>query len=206
MYQVMWAFYVFAFVCIISKIPYSEHIIPKKSTAENGTGIKQYSLKITKYLCVGVPYSRSKLHHCKTVLRRNKPAVLNISITVPEVLTYIWLTVKLHYKFQTYQPLLIDLEKEACEYLAKHPFNPIDEYIYNIFAKTLPQVVSPCPHGNRTYTAMWWLQERYTPSSMPAGDYRLDVKFFGWNNITLFYLEVYFSARRKGIIGSMIEW
>uniref|UniRef100_A0A182JKP2 Uncharacterized protein n=1 Tax=Anopheles atroparvus TaxID=41427 RepID=A0A182JKP2_ANOAO len=56
-----------------------------------------------------MPYKGSNVAYCKTILRRNKPIV-------PEVLKYIWVTVKLYYKFKTYQPFLIDMEQEGCQY------------------------------------------------------------------------------------------
>ena len=59
---------------------------------------------------------------------------------------------------------------------------------------------------NRTYDIVWWLEERHTPRSIPAGEYRLDMKFVAIDNVTLFASETYFTARRNGILRSMIEW
>ncbi|XP_035776442.1 uncharacterized protein LOC118458258 [Anopheles albimanus] len=197
---------------------------------------KAYTIKITKYLCVGTPYQRSTLHYCKTVLQRNRPAKLNVSLSVQETLNYVWVTVKLYYKFKTFQPLLIDMEQEGCEYVRNRPIIPLTDYIYDIFKKTVPDLSTPCPHGvsisyivpsyyqcgnvwisvdelleidsrqNRTYTIVWWFEERYTPKSMPAGDYRVDVQFIAQDNVLLFALEAYFAVRRKGVLGSMLEW
>ena len=59
---------------------------------------------------------------------------------------------------------------------------------------------------NKTYNIVWWLEERYTPKSIPAGDYRLDIQFFAHDNVKLFALETYITVRRAGVIASMIEW
>ncbi|EGK96821.1 AGAP013484-PA [Anopheles gambiae str. PEST] len=176
------------------------------SVARNTTSIKPYSLKITKYLCVGMPYKRTSVPYCKTVLRRNHPAVLNVSVVAPETLNWIWVKVKLFYKFSSYQPFLIDMEQEACEYVKNRPIIPLTDYVYEIMQKTAPELAHPCPHGNTTYNIVWWLEERYTPKSIPAGDYRLDIQFFAHDKVTLFAVETYFTVRRAGVIASMLEW
>ncbi|XP_041765416.1 uncharacterized protein LOC121590093 [Anopheles merus] len=176
------------------------------SVARNTTSLKPYSFKITKYLCVGTPYQRTSVNYCKTVLRRNHPTVLNVSVIAPEILNWIWVKVKLFYKFSSYQPFLIDLEQEGCEYVKNRPIIPLADYIYQIMQKTAPELASPCPHGNKTYSIVWWLEERYTPKSIPAGDYRLDIQFFAHDKVKLFALETYITVRRAGVIASMIEW
>uniref|UniRef100_A0A6E8WAF1 Uncharacterized protein n=1 Tax=Anopheles coluzzii TaxID=1518534 RepID=A0A6E8WAF1_ANOCL len=167
---------------------------------------KEYTFKILKYISKETPYKRTQLHYFKTILRRNQPTLLNMSLTIPEVLNYIWVRIKLHYKFNAYQPFLIDMEQEACEYIRNRPIIPQTDYIYETFVKRLPAIAGPCPHGNRTYDIVWWLEERHTPRSIPAGEYRLDMKFVAIDNVTLFASETYFTARRKGILRSMIEW
>uniref|UniRef100_A0A182P3T3 MD-2-related lipid-recognition domain-containing protein n=1 Tax=Anopheles epiroticus TaxID=199890 RepID=A0A182P3T3_9DIPT len=174
--------------------------------SRNATGIKPYSIKIIKYLCVGTPYQRSSINYCKTIVRRNKPTILNVSVVVPEVLNYIWVKVKVFYKFSTYQPFLIDAEQEGCEYIRNRPLIPLADYIYEIVQQSVPDLSTPCPHGNRTYNIVWWLEERHTPRSIPAGDYRLDVQFVAQDKVLMFAAETYFSVRRAGVIASMLEW
>uniref|UniRef100_A0A182JZC8 Uncharacterized protein n=1 Tax=Anopheles christyi TaxID=43041 RepID=A0A182JZC8_9DIPT len=164
----------------------------------NATNIKPYSIKITKYVCVGTPYKRTSVSYCKTVVQRNKPAVLNVSVVVPEALNYIWLKVKLLYKFTTYQPFLIDMEQEGCEYIRNRPIIPLADYVYEIMQKTVPDLTTACPHGNKTYNIVWWLEERYTPRSVPAGNYRLDIQFFARDKVLLFAVETYLTVRRAG--------
>uniref|UniRef100_A0A182QZL0 Uncharacterized protein n=1 Tax=Anopheles farauti TaxID=69004 RepID=A0A182QZL0_9DIPT len=134
----------------------------------NTTSVKPYSIRITKYLCVGIPYERTTVNYCKTVLRRNQPTILNVSVNVPEVLNYIWVTVKLYYKFRTFQPFLIDMEQEGCEYIKNRPVIPLTDYIYEIFQKSVPDLSSPCPHGNKTYKIETEFKEEYAPKSVPA--------------------------------------
>ncbi|XP_050090974.1 uncharacterized protein LOC126574683 [Anopheles aquasalis] len=167
---------------------------------------KAYSFKITKYVCIGTPYKRTTLHYCKTVLQRNQPAKLTVSLSAPEILNYVMAKIKVYYKFNTYQPFLFDLEQEACEYIRNRPVIPETDLVYNIVKDTAPILSTPCPHGNRSYTFVWWLQDRYTPKSVLAGDYRIDVQFFTRDNVVLFAGEAYISVRRKGVLGSMLEW
>ncbi|XP_050090988.1 uncharacterized protein LOC126574686 [Anopheles aquasalis] len=196
-------------------IPQTDYIydIMKKTAPDISTpcphgtnSTKSYNIKITKYLCVNAPYKRSTLHYCKTVLQRNQPAKLNVSISVPETLDYTLVKVKVYYKFKTFQPFLIDVEQEGCEYVRNRPIIPESDFVYNIMKKTAPDISTPCPHGNRTYTMLWWLEERYTPKSIPAGDYRVDVQFIAKDDVLIFALEAYISVRRKGVLGSMLEW
>ncbi|KFB53970.1 AGAP013484-PA-like protein [Anopheles sinensis] len=167
---------------------------------------RPHSLKVNKYLCVGIPYKRTTVPYCKTILLRNKPAMFNVSVVVPEVLNYILVTMKLYYKYKTYQPFLIDLEQEGCAYMKNRPAIPLADYIYEIFKDAMPELAKPCPHGNRTYFITFLLEDRYSPNSMPAGDYRIDLKFMANDGVILFAVESYFSVRRSGVLPSMLDW
>uniref|UniRef100_A0A4Y0BEG1 MD-2-related lipid-recognition domain-containing protein n=1 Tax=Anopheles funestus TaxID=62324 RepID=A0A4Y0BEG1_ANOFN len=203
----MWAINVLLFVCLLNGTAFAKQRNSTDTSAfQSRNETKPYTFKILKYICVGTPYKRSRLNYCKTILRRNKPTLLNVSVTVPEVLNYIWVVVKVHYKFSTYQPFLIDMEEEACGYMKNRPVIPQTDYIFDTFVKSVPALSAPCPHGNRTYNIVWWLEERLTPRSIPAGEYRLDFKFVAKDNVTIFASETYVMVRRSGIIGSMIEW
>uniref|UniRef100_A0A182W0R3 MD-2-related lipid-recognition domain-containing protein n=1 Tax=Anopheles minimus TaxID=112268 RepID=A0A182W0R3_9DIPT len=201
----MWTINVIIFVCLLNGTLSAEESNSTDTLFQERNETKPYTFKILKYICIGTPYKRSRLNYCKTVLRRNKPTLLNVSVTVPEVLNYIWVEVKVHYKFSTYQPFLIDMEQEACGYIKHRPVIPLTDYIFDTFVKSVPALSAPCPHGNRTYNIVWWLEERLTPRSIPAGEYRLDLKFVAKDNVTIFASETYVMVRRSGIIGSMID-
>ncbi|EAU77827.1 AGAP012562-PA, partial [Anopheles gambiae str. PEST] len=108
---------------------------------------RPFQLRLVKMLCIDQPYTRAILHHCKTVLRRNQPTLLNLSLTIPEVITKCFVSLKIEYKFNLYQPFLFDTMIEACQFLRLRPVDPLSTYLYNVFEETLPMVVRPCPHG-----------------------------------------------------------
>ena len=108
---------------------------------------RPFQLRLVKMLCIEQPYTRAILHHCKTVLRRNQPTLLNLSLTIPEVITKCFVSLKIEYKFNLYQPFLFNAMVEGCQFLRKRPDDPLSTYLYNIFEETLPMVVRPCPHG-----------------------------------------------------------
>uniref|UniRef100_A0A182PD41 Uncharacterized protein n=1 Tax=Anopheles epiroticus TaxID=199890 RepID=A0A182PD41_9DIPT len=157
-------------------------------------------------VCVDQPYTRSILHHCKTVLRRNLPTMLNLSITIPEIITKCYVSLMIEYKFNQYQPFLFDASVEGCQFLRSTPVDPLSKYLFNIFQETLPMVVRPCPQGNETYDILWTMDERLSPQSVPAGDYRMTAHWQTYDNETIIKVQIYCSVRRKGIFRSMIEW
>lgn len=46
----------------------------------------------------------------------------------------------------------------------------------------------------------------YAPKSVPAGDYRMDIRVASRANVTLINFQVYVAVRRKGVLGSMLDW
>uniref|UniRef100_A0A182YDZ5 MD-2-related lipid-recognition domain-containing protein n=1 Tax=Anopheles stephensi TaxID=30069 RepID=A0A182YDZ5_ANOST len=167
---------------------------------------RPFQLRLMKILCVDQPYNRSVVHYCKTVLRRNQPTMLNISITIPFVIDFCYITIKIDYKFNEYQPFLFNARAEGCQFLRERPVDPLSLYLYNIFAESLPTLVRPCPHGNRTYDILWTMDERLSPRSVPAGDYRVTAIWEAEEGDTIIHLQIYCAVRRKGIFRSMIEW
>uniref|UniRef100_A0A182RWY9 Uncharacterized protein n=1 Tax=Anopheles funestus TaxID=62324 RepID=A0A182RWY9_ANOFN len=156
---------------------------------------RSFQLRLLKILCVDQPYKRTIVHYCKTVLRRNQPTLLNISITIPEVFNICYVTIKIEYKFNEYQPFLFDTRLEGCKFLREKPIDPLSLYLYGIFKETLPMVVTPCPHGNRTYDILWTMDERLSPRSVPAGDYRVTAHWETESNETMIKLQIYCAVR-----------
>uniref|UniRef100_A0A182W835 MD-2-related lipid-recognition domain-containing protein n=1 Tax=Anopheles minimus TaxID=112268 RepID=A0A182W835_9DIPT len=167
---------------------------------------KNYDVKVTKFMCIDTPYQRSVLHYCKTIVRRNRPTLLNLSLTVPESFDYVMLKVSAEYKFTTFRPLLFDLEIEGCEFLSSKARDPASAIAYSVVFEKYKNIAKPCPHGNRTYNIEYWVDPETLPKSVPAGDYRVTTTFSFKDNVTLFKLQTYGSTRRKGIFRSMIEW
>uniref|UniRef100_A0A182T290 Uncharacterized protein n=1 Tax=Anopheles maculatus TaxID=74869 RepID=A0A182T290_9DIPT len=117
--------------------------------------------------------------------------LLHVVINVPKVYNYIMIQYNLYYKFKTYQPFLINGEFEACatlrDYQRATNQDPLNDY-------------------NRTYVVDSVFRKEYAPQSIPAGDYRMDLRFATKSNVTMLSLQAYFSARRKGVLGSMLDW
>ncbi|XP_041764372.1 uncharacterized protein LOC121589493 isoform X2 [Anopheles merus] len=112
---------------------------------------RPFTIRVTRFICTETPYEVSELLQCKTILRRNSPTYLNLTIHVPKVLNVVY--------FQ-----------------------------------------------NRTYNVAYWLEDKFFPKSVPAGDYRQDVWFRDELNKTLLSYQAYFSVRRRGVWKSLIEW
>uniref|UniRef100_A0A182NRC1 Uncharacterized protein n=1 Tax=Anopheles dirus TaxID=7168 RepID=A0A182NRC1_9DIPT len=159
-----------------------------------------------RLVCINMPYPVSTLVECRAILRRNQMPLLRVEMFVPDVYEFVTIEYRLHYKFKTFKPLLIDGKMEACEYMRKPTFDPVNDYAYTIMKSMAPSLMVPCPHGNRTYRIETVFKEEYAPKSVPAGEYRLDVRFATEANLTLVEMQFFFAARRKGIMGSMLEW
>uniref|UniRef100_A0A4Y0BFR2 Uncharacterized protein n=1 Tax=Anopheles funestus TaxID=62324 RepID=A0A4Y0BFR2_ANOFN len=167
---------------------------------------RPFTLHVTRVRCIEMPYKELVVHECRAMLRRHQKTLICVSIFTPKVYNYILLQFRLHYKFTTYQPFLIDGEVEVCSYLQRPKIDPLFNYMHGMLKDLLPSIVHPCPHGNKTYTERTVLKEEYAPKSIPAGDYRMDIRFANRSNVTLIWIQTFFSARRKGVLGSMLEW
>ncbi|XP_035782099.1 uncharacterized protein LOC118461179 [Anopheles albimanus] len=167
---------------------------------------RDFSLHVSRFTCFETPYQRTKLHYCRTWLRRNEPTMLNISIHIPETLNEVSLHMKTFYKYKTYQYFPVEALIDVCAFLRNPTNNVLARHIYMVFKIVLPMYTHQCPHGNLTYAAGFWLEERFLPKSVPAGDYRMDVWFRAKDNVTLLAAQVFGAIRRKGILPSMINW
>uniref|UniRef100_A0A4Y0BFN4 MD-2-related lipid-recognition domain-containing protein n=1 Tax=Anopheles funestus TaxID=62324 RepID=A0A4Y0BFN4_ANOFN len=159
-----------------------------------------YSLKVTKYVCIDTPYKESTLHYCKSIPRRNAPTMISVSMDVPNLYNDIVVKVHLFYKFSTYQPFLITTEGKACELIRHPPQWGIQKHVYDIMEDTVPELLVPCPAGNRTYNISWCLQDKYAPRNIPAGEYKLQFKLVAQSTLNIFAMDVYFAVRNTGII------
>ncbi|XP_050072163.1 uncharacterized protein LOC126560045 [Anopheles maculipalpis] len=171
---------------------------------------QSYELQMTRMVCADTPYLETELLECRTTLRRNQMPLLRVVIHVPKVYTYIVIQYNLYYKYQTFQPFLINGEFEGCATMRAYEQgsykDPLTDYVWQILKEMMPGVIVPCPHGNRTYVVESVFKQEYAPKSIPAGEYRLDLRFSTKNNVSIVFLQGFFSARRKGILSSMIEW
>ncbi|XP_050079875.1 uncharacterized protein LOC126567703 [Anopheles maculipalpis] len=173
--------------------------LPTSCTADSS-----YSLKIKKYDCIDTPYKESTLYSCKSIPRRNAPTMVKVSINIPKIYDNVVVKVFLFYKFSTYQPFLISIEGNGCEFIRHPPQMSVEKYVYDIINETLPELLVPCPTGNRTYNLCWYLQERHAPKNIPPGEYKLQFKLVAQPDITLFGMDVYISVRNTGLVPSFV--
>uniref|UniRef100_A0A182FBK0 Uncharacterized protein n=1 Tax=Anopheles albimanus TaxID=7167 RepID=A0A182FBK0_ANOAL len=166
----------------------------------------KFTIRITKFVCLDMPYQRTLVHHCRTILRRNQPTMLSLYATVPEVVNYMNVTVVVEYKFSTYRPFLFDTQVEGCEFLRTKTRDPASEMVYKNVFQNLPDFMQPCPHGNRSYRINYWMESKNLPASVPAGDYRITTTFTFKDGVTIIKIASYLTVRKKGIFRSMIEW
>ncbi|XP_053667464.1 uncharacterized protein LOC128717816 [Anopheles marshallii] len=174
------------------------------SSIKNET--RPFSIRVTRVMCIDTPYEESELLECRVILRRKQRSLISVSMYVPKVYNFMWLQFRLHYKFTTFQPFLMEGEIEVCTYLKRPQLNPLYNYMHGMLKDLLPSTVHPCPHGNKTYAERTEFKEEYAPRSIPAGDYRMDLRFASRSNVTLFFIQTFFTARRRGVLGSMLEW
>ncbi|XP_053668390.1 uncharacterized protein LOC128718799 [Anopheles marshallii] len=175
-----------------------------KDTSTSRAGDSSHSLKIIKYVCIDTPYKVSTLHLCKSIPRRNEPTMISVSVHVPNIYDNVMVKILLFYKFSTYQPFLITIDRNGCEFIRYPPQFGMDKHVYDIIEETLPELLVPCPTGNRTYNITWYLQDRHAPKNIPAGEYKLQFKLIARPNLTLFGMDVYISVRNTGIVSSFM--
>ncbi|XP_035782098.1 uncharacterized protein LOC118461178 [Anopheles albimanus] len=178
--------------------------LPELTIFSNDT--KEFSMRVSRYVCIETPYQRSHLNYCRSQLRRNQPTLFNISVHVPERLDYMYIQVKTFYKYNTFQTFPVEVIVEVCSFLRNPSPDVISRHVLSVLIELMPAYAHHCPHGNVTYNVLFWLEERFLPKSMPAGDYRLDAWFRMHDNVTFFAYKVYITIRRKGVFRSMIDW
>uniref|UniRef100_A0A182NRC5 MD-2-related lipid-recognition domain-containing protein n=1 Tax=Anopheles dirus TaxID=7168 RepID=A0A182NRC5_9DIPT len=178
----------------------------KNVFSEKNNGTRPYSVYINRFVCVDTPYKETEVLECRTVLRRNKLPLLLIALNMPYTIDYAMIHLRLNYKFKTFQPFLIDDKVEGCAYLRSQKSSPLALYVFEIITEMLPVLVQACPHGNRIYNETIEFKESYCPKSVPAGDYRLDIRLSNRINETMVAMQVFGAVRRQGVLGSMLEW
>uniref|UniRef100_A0A182RJ51 Uncharacterized protein n=1 Tax=Anopheles funestus TaxID=62324 RepID=A0A182RJ51_ANOFN len=129
-----------------------------------------------------------------------------MSLHVPIVLTKAYIEVETFYRLNDYQAFPVTLSAEVCAYFRNPSEDIFSRHVMSVMFETVPHFLYYCPQGNTTYNAVYWLEDKFFPKSMPAGDYRLDVRFLTEQNITLLAFQAYFSVRRRGVWRSLIEW
>ncbi|XP_049531444.1 uncharacterized protein LOC125948929 [Anopheles darlingi] len=184
---------------VLSSVKYPDRVVLSNKS-------KPFTVRVSRFVCVESPYEETELLYCKIRLRRNEPTLFNMSIRVPKVVNKVFLQVKTYYKYTTYQIFPIDLHEEVCAYMRQPSNDLFSRHAYSVLMETMPQYMHPCPHGNTTYTIVYWLEERFFPDSMPAGDFRMDCWFRDAINRTMFAYQVFFSVRRKGVVPSIMDW
>uniref|UniRef100_A0A182RQI4 Secreted protein n=1 Tax=Anopheles funestus TaxID=62324 RepID=A0A182RQI4_ANOFN len=143
---------------------------------------RPFTIRVTRLLCINTPYEETVVKECRAILRRNQRSLMCVTVVAPKVYNYVMLQFRLHYKFTTFQPLLIDGQAEVCSYLRNPKRDPLNTYMYEVLKKLMPNTVYPCPHGNKTYVERSEYKEEYAPKSIPAGDYRMDLRFASESN------------------------
>uniref|UniRef100_A0A182Y1J0 MD-2-related lipid-recognition domain-containing protein n=2 Tax=Anopheles stephensi TaxID=30069 RepID=A0A182Y1J0_ANOST len=171
-----------------------------RNAPTSSAGASSYSIKIKKYDCIDTPYKESTLYTCKSIPRRNAPTMVNISINIHKIYDDVLVKVMLFYKFSTYQPFMISILGNGCEFIRHPPQVSVEKYVYDIINETLPELLVPCPTGNRIYNLSWYLQDRHAPKNIPPGDYKLQFKLIAQPDITLFGMEAYIAVRTVGVV------
>uniref|UniRef100_A0A6E8W7G1 MD-2-related lipid-recognition domain-containing protein n=1 Tax=Anopheles coluzzii TaxID=1518534 RepID=A0A6E8W7G1_ANOCL len=195
--------WVVGILMLLCPAPYAENVF---SYEDQKNFTRQFKIQVQRLVCNEAPYKETVLLECRMIFRRNQRSLLCMSLKVPKLYHYVMVQFQLNYKFTTYQTFLIDGKVEGCAYMRHQNNDPVLTYMYGVLKDMIPSVVHPCPLGNKTYTELTMLKEEYAPKSMPAGDYRMDVRFSTKTNVTLFSLQLFFGVRRRGILNSMIEW
>uniref|UniRef100_A0A182VPM4 Uncharacterized protein n=1 Tax=Anopheles minimus TaxID=112268 RepID=A0A182VPM4_9DIPT len=167
---------------------------------------RPFTVRVTRLICINIPYEETVVKECRVILRRNERSLIGVSVYAPKVYNFVRLQFRLHYKFTTFQPFMIDGEVEICAYLQRPTIDPLFNYVHGITKELFPSMVHPSPHGNKTYTEWTEFKDEYAPKSIPAGDYRMDVRLANQLNVTLFWVQAFGTVRRKGVLGSMLEW
>uniref|UniRef100_A0A2C9GP98 Uncharacterized protein n=1 Tax=Anopheles arabiensis TaxID=7173 RepID=A0A2C9GP98_ANOAR len=151
--------------------------------------------------CTNTPYKLSQLHLCRMEQLPNGTVALNISLDVRPVLNYLEITAKLFYKYTTYRPFMIDWSIELCQAYRMGGINPSSALVLKIIETTVPNIYYACPHGNRSYSVLWYFNPKFIPDKLPSGDYRLDIVFRDTSNTVLISMQMYAAMRKQGLIG-----
>uniref|UniRef100_A0A182MKB5 Uncharacterized protein n=1 Tax=Anopheles culicifacies TaxID=139723 RepID=A0A182MKB5_9DIPT len=151
--------------------------------------------------CIDAPYKLTHLNYCQMEQLQNGTVGLNVSVSIPIVLNYIEVSAKLFYKYTTYRPFMIDWSIEFCQTYRAGKFNPSAALILKVVEETLPLYYYSCPHGNRTYSALWLFGSQFIPEALPSGNYRMDIRLRDSTNTVLIASRIYGAVRKQGLIG-----
>ncbi|XP_052892814.1 uncharacterized protein LOC128300694 [Anopheles moucheti] len=171
-----------------------------KTCAENSS----YSMSVRKYVCIDMPYKETILHSCKSIPRRNAPTMVTVLMDVPKLYDNFVLQLLVFYKFSTYQPFLITIDRNGCEFIRHPPQFGVEKHVYDVLKETLPELLEPCPAGNRTYNLTWYFHQRLSLKHVPAGEYKLRFKLISPPSNTLFGMDIFITVRNAGIISSFM--
>uniref|UniRef100_A0A240PP81 Uncharacterized protein n=1 Tax=Anopheles christyi TaxID=43041 RepID=A0A240PP81_9DIPT len=167
-----------------------------------------YVMRITKLQCIDAPYKRTHLNHCQMVQFPNGTVALNTSVTIPMVINYAEIVAKVFYRYTTYRPFIIDWSIDYCQAARKGNLNPTAAIMMRIVENSMPDYYYPCPHGvndamlrHLGELTLHPFAPSYIPTTLPSGDYRLDIYFRDSTRITLYALQMFASIRKQGLIG-----
>ncbi|KAL1399269.1 hypothetical protein pipiens_002230 [Culex pipiens pipiens] len=161
--------------------------------------VRNYTLRIERNLCVDQPYKYFELLTCTNRLIRNQPSQTHIVGRFRTLQDVVFCRYKVYYRFRTYQPFLIDEWFNYCDaYDNLDGVSSIGLLAIGGLKTTIPDLPG-CPFGgmiNVTHT----INEAQFPPFMPAGQYRMDMKFYNAQNETLFAVQTYLTVRAKGAV------
>lgn len=119
--------------------------LPELTIFSNDT--KEFSMRVSRYVCIETPYQRSHLNYCRSQLRRNQPTLFNISVHVPERLDYMYIQVKTYYKYNTFQTFPVEVIVEVCSFLRNPSSDVISRHVLSVLIELMPAYAHHCPHG-----------------------------------------------------------
>ncbi|XP_062558372.1 uncharacterized protein LOC134223243 [Armigeres subalbatus] len=186
---------------------------PAQKPLSRNEGKAAFKIRLTKAICVDLPYEIAWNVTCRLKLYRDQPSKMLFRIEVDQV-DRLFLTFAMYYKYhQTYKPLLMETTFDVCKYVEKYRnkgFNggsnilDMDQtamYIVSIIEKNNPSIVhSGCPYRGVIALEDFRIDESMAPQFLPAGDYRLDMRYYNEKNQTVMHSQVFGSVRAVGIV------
>ncbi|KAL9693909.1 hypothetical protein quinque_013194 [Culex quinquefasciatus] len=159
--------------------------------------IRNYTLRIERNLCVDQPYKYFELLTCSNRLMRNQPSETYFAGRFLTPQEPVFVRYKVYYRFRTYQPFLMDEWFNYCEVFDNSGnVSKVNRLWVGSLRTSIPNLPG-CPlQGllNVTYV----INEAQFPPFLPAGEYRMDMKFYTAQNETLFAVQTFLSVRAKG--------
>ncbi|XP_001659584.2 uncharacterized protein LOC5571206 [Aedes aegypti] len=184
---------------------------PTKNPLVRNEGKTTYKIRLTKAICVDLPYEIAWNVTCRLKLYRDQPSRMLFRVEVDQV-DHIFLTFAMYYKYHlTYQPLLMETTFDVCSYLEKFKNRgyasvapSLDQtamFILSILEKNNPTAIrTGCPYKGVVAFEDFRIDESMAPQFLPAGEYRLDMRYFNEKNQTVMHSQVFGSVRAIGIV------